>query len=235
MMLRRVIDHAKAQNWTAVVIDFIIVVMGVFIGIQLGNWNAARAERERREQVTQALLTDLRDSREVQRKVIIEPIAEGLAEWRAAFDQGEKPPPYFLRIPGSDTAPDTWNTLQQEQLSALFDPLTLFDLGFYYSETNGVGRKYLRYIAFVESDILPALKQDPAVFYSDDGSALKPQYAASMDRLREYGEESEKLRKWADCLIYRIETARTFDKLCNRNDFVLEGMAQSDRSRGANE
>lgn len=30
------------QNWLAVGLDFFIVVLGVFIGIQLGNWNDAR-------------------------------------------------------------------------------------------------------------------------------------------------------------------------------------------------
>ncbi|MEZ5914813.1 MAG: hypothetical protein R3C42_04190 [Parvularculaceae bacterium] len=47
MLLRRVIEHLRTQNWTAVALDFCIVVIGVFIGIQLGNWNAARADRVR--------------------------------------------------------------------------------------------------------------------------------------------------------------------------------------------
>jgi hypothetical protein len=46
MILRRVTEHVKAQNWFAVAIDFLIVVVGVFIGIQVANWNAARAVRE---------------------------------------------------------------------------------------------------------------------------------------------------------------------------------------------
>ena len=45
MLLRRVIEHVKAQNWTAVALDFVIVVVGVFIGIQVSNWNDARGER----------------------------------------------------------------------------------------------------------------------------------------------------------------------------------------------
>ncbi len=43
MILRRVIEHVRTQNWTAIFLDFIIVVLGVFMGIQLGNWNEARA------------------------------------------------------------------------------------------------------------------------------------------------------------------------------------------------
>ena len=38
MLLRRVIQHVTEQNWTAVVIDFLIVVLGVFMGIQVQGW-----------------------------------------------------------------------------------------------------------------------------------------------------------------------------------------------------
>ena len=46
MLLRRVMAHVKTQDWTAIVIDFVIVVAGVFVGIQVSNWNASRIERE---------------------------------------------------------------------------------------------------------------------------------------------------------------------------------------------
>ncbi len=45
MLFRRVAKHVRDQNWTAVALDFIIVVAGVFIGIQLGNWNEAQQDR----------------------------------------------------------------------------------------------------------------------------------------------------------------------------------------------
>jgi len=45
MILRRVIEHFRKQEWTAIVIDFVIVVAGVFVGMQVNNWNAARADR----------------------------------------------------------------------------------------------------------------------------------------------------------------------------------------------
>jgi hypothetical protein len=35
MLLRRVIEHVKAQDWLAVDTDFVIVVVGVVIGIQV--------------------------------------------------------------------------------------------------------------------------------------------------------------------------------------------------------
>lgn len=42
MLLRRLSRHVKDQNWFAVGIDFLIVVIGVFIGIQVASWNDAR-------------------------------------------------------------------------------------------------------------------------------------------------------------------------------------------------
>jgi hypothetical protein len=57
MLLRRVIEHVREQNWTAVGIDFLIVVIGVFVGIQVANWNTER-ERTRESAVFTARLKD---------------------------------------------------------------------------------------------------------------------------------------------------------------------------------
>lgn len=47
MILRRIIEHVKKQEWTAIAIDFFIVVAGVFVGLQVSNWNEAAADRRR--------------------------------------------------------------------------------------------------------------------------------------------------------------------------------------------
>ena len=60
MILRRVIEHVKAQNWTAVALDFVIVVVGVFIGIQVSNWNDARADRAGERQLLKRLQDETR-------------------------------------------------------------------------------------------------------------------------------------------------------------------------------
>ncbi|MEX2529704.1 MAG: hypothetical protein WD960_02940 [Gemmatimonadota bacterium] len=46
-MLRRITRHVREQNWAAIGIDFVIVVVGVFIGLQAQQWNESRAERAR--------------------------------------------------------------------------------------------------------------------------------------------------------------------------------------------
>lgn len=44
MVVRRFRKHVAKQDWFAVTIDLAIVVLGVFLGIQASNWNAARIE-----------------------------------------------------------------------------------------------------------------------------------------------------------------------------------------------
>ncbi len=59
MILRRVIAHFRRQEWTAIGIDFVIVVLGVFVGIQVSNWNTARTTDQRSRAVTAQLVEDL--------------------------------------------------------------------------------------------------------------------------------------------------------------------------------
>jgi len=56
MIVRRLADSIRRQDWGTVTLEVVIVVLGVFIGIQVSNWNDARAG-EAREAL---LLTELR-------------------------------------------------------------------------------------------------------------------------------------------------------------------------------
>jgi len=226
MTLRRILQHFGDQDWFAVCIDLVVVVVGVFVGIQVANWNEERLEAVRKQQIVEALITDISDSIGVQRR-FVDQIDAGLAGWARSHARGDKPAPYFFRIDGSDTAPDIWGALQQTQLVDLFDPETLFDLSFYYSELAGVGQKYVRYITFVEEQVLPFAEAQPEIFYEAGGSSLKPVYQANMDRLRDFRNESERFIAWAHCLVYRLRSDRTFDTTCLRANFVLDGMNES--------
>ena len=59
MILRRVIAHFRKQEWTAVALDFLIVVIGVFVGLQVNNWNEARAGEQRAQSYLERIGADL--------------------------------------------------------------------------------------------------------------------------------------------------------------------------------
>ena len=60
MILRRVIDHVRNQQWTAIWIDLVIVILGVFIGTQVSNWNAEWETGKKAAVFSERLKTDMR-------------------------------------------------------------------------------------------------------------------------------------------------------------------------------
>lgn len=56
MIFKRAAAKLRAQDWVAISIELAIVIIGVFIGIQVANWNAERLERRE----TQRMLTRLK-------------------------------------------------------------------------------------------------------------------------------------------------------------------------------
>ena len=60
MILRRLSQSLKTQNWSAIWIEFILLVVGVFLGIQVANWNEAREANQKSKIFTERLKADLR-------------------------------------------------------------------------------------------------------------------------------------------------------------------------------
>jgi hypothetical protein len=118
MLLRRITQHIKNENWLAVGIDFVIVVVGVFIGIQVANWNdvqgnraglAASLNRLGKEvsqniDMIEKVLTDfeegrqdLRQGREALNACVFSPEAEAALE-RLLFDFVQDVQPNFVTV-----------------------------------------------------------------------------------------------------------------------------------------
>ncbi|MEO1323223.1 MAG: hypothetical protein AAFV59_09480 [Pseudomonadota bacterium] len=72
MLPRRVAKHVKARDWAAVLLDFVIVVAGVFIGIQLGNWNDDRQTRQSFYAAQNRVLAETRANLETTEQYLID-------------------------------------------------------------------------------------------------------------------------------------------------------------------
>ena len=59
MLLRRISQHVREQNWFAVIIDFLIVVVGILIAFQITSWSEQRQENKLEKAYLHRLATDL--------------------------------------------------------------------------------------------------------------------------------------------------------------------------------
>lgn len=60
MILRRLTKHIEDQNWFAVTLDFLIVVVGVLLAIQVANWNERRQDQSAYNDSVIRLVEELR-------------------------------------------------------------------------------------------------------------------------------------------------------------------------------
>ncbi|MBC7657154.1 MAG: hypothetical protein H7147_08275 [Frankiaceae bacterium] len=73
-MLRRMTHALREQNWATIVIEFVLLVGGVFLGIQAANWNATQQEHALEAEFVERLQRDFRaiDAR----------LAESVTRWQ---------------------------------------------------------------------------------------------------------------------------------------------------------
>ena len=58
MIIRRMADAVREQNWFTVIIEIFIVVIGIFLGLQVTEWNNARNEIQDQINIEYRLLND---------------------------------------------------------------------------------------------------------------------------------------------------------------------------------
>ena len=58
MILRRLSQSLKEQNWTAIWIEFILLVAGVYLGMQVSNWNQAQKDSQSSRLIVENLYAD---------------------------------------------------------------------------------------------------------------------------------------------------------------------------------
>ncbi|WND01925.1 hypothetical protein QGN29_10225 [Temperatibacter marinus] len=59
MILRKFIKHVSEQNWVAVGLDVIVVIVGIFLGMQVTNWNEGKKQESLEQEYIARLHRDL--------------------------------------------------------------------------------------------------------------------------------------------------------------------------------
>lgn len=96
----RLAAHLQRQDWAAVAIDLLIVIIGVFLGIQASNWNDTRKDRQLAREYLGRIGGDL--------SYDIEQLRQREEFWGASADAGDRALLFAEegRLDGND-----WNTL----------------------------------------------------------------------------------------------------------------------------
>ena len=90
MIIKRLRAEAACQNWFGVTVDLVILILGVFLGIQVNNWNQARLDRAEGREYRDRLYFDLEsDQRDVSFR--IQYYGQALAHAQAALAALDRP------------------------------------------------------------------------------------------------------------------------------------------------
>lgn len=127
MLFRRIRDHVANQNWTAVAIDFVIVVAGVFVGTQVSNWNTNRLEQLRAQGYLQRVLANLESDRQG--------MDGALAYWAEVIRYGESAVSYAER--GELAEGSHWRTLLAFYQASQLLPFSLDDTTYLELKSSG--------------------------------------------------------------------------------------------------
>jgi len=189
MILRSVMKHVRDQNWLAVGIDFFIVIVGVFIGIQVANWNEARLEGQEEVLLVERIRADFErivedterslayhQARASDLKTLVRSLRRGTLadEDRLAVERA-----LFLG-PAFQTSADNSGTftelLSSGRANLLRDKVLLNELVAYedFLERFAVGRAYFVDMAFgVQQSFTSRFEYDIEAFFFTDDLQLK--------------------------------------------------------------
>lgn len=175
MILRRLAGAFRQQDWFTVFLEIMIVVLGVFIGIQVSNWNEAQTDKRLEKQYLQRLYDDvvltIDDNlssnewdivRAQTQKLVLEALESGVLseDQRAGFQQG------LLYFGFMNTVSLRWATVEELRSTGkmaiirdieLRELLAQTEASYLYREkqTQSLGERISRYREHIDRKFAP--------------------------------------------------------------------------------
>ena len=164
--------------------EVVIIFIGVTAAFAL---EAARQEREEaayRNSMIAAFVPTFNDLERHTRMFVMENGAK-IAAFDAALARGEQPRLPIYREPGGERPPSrAWDGIVATGVSKALPPELYYELSRFYTRQESFGERYVRYAQVTEQQIM-TLGPDQQGIYDLESGALKPEYAAYVDRLRD--------------------------------------------------
>lgn len=165
MIISRFTQNIRKQDWFAVSVDVLVVIVGIFLGLQVTNWQAGITEQKTAEKYLVRLDSDLQND--------LERMRHTEAFWRTIKDYTERSLRY-LEEPEQSTQ-SSWNTVLGFFQASQIDPFQVNDIT--YNELQQAGQ-----LSLLESH---TLRQKLAEYYSFNGSDIGTQLMRYVPAYRE--------------------------------------------------
>lgn len=155
-------------------VELVIVFVGVYGAFLLSEYRADRQDDERRQQIYQALLTEVQEIGD-NTNGFIASFGPGVERFQQALEAGEMPRPSSVFFTVSYT-PHMWNaTLQSEGLDVL-ELDVLYEVSGLYNQLE-MAFGLLNELQVLSRDVLtPNLDADLSEFYDLETQQLRPKY-----------------------------------------------------------
>ncbi len=221
MILRRVASAFRRQDWFTVFVETMIVVLGVFLGLQVNNWNEARQQANKEQATMSRLLADF----EAQEKLLVERVerAEMLTrksgELLALLRAGDEPADrehikelifWCLAVTYRQAPPASYAELVSSGLFAELSAISLRKALVHYGQVNAFW-SYLDGQAGAQINEESRFRQAITIVVDTDGFSMSPSIVHDYDwiKLKEAGVAISTIQQlqWQQLELHRRDLA----------------------------
>ena len=180
------------------VFEIVIVFIGVTAAFALEAARQDRQDSNYRKSMIAALIPTLDDlirhNRTFERDVDAR-----IATFDADLAGGRHPLLPIYREPGGERPPiRAWDGIVATGVSKALRPDLFFNLSLFYTRQESFGERYVRYAEMTEQEVLPLGPRQQGIY--EPSGALKPRFAAYVDRLRDLSAAAKRLDPQANDL-----------------------------------
>ena len=166
-----------SKAFRRVAFELFIVFFGVWGALWAENRREEVKDREKAVRIAEAMVTNLDTTAINWETPFIAEQQTQLARWRESYERGDRPIPFYFRVPGGEQGPtEIWDAAISSGLLDVLDPVLVSDLGTFFREWGGVVVRLSRYQDRTEELIYPGLGEGADWYYKDGSTRLKPEF-----------------------------------------------------------
>jgi len=194
-----------APPWAArLALELVVVFIGVYAAFALSQHEARKEAQERRRQLQDALVREIRDLTNNTRRVA-QQLPLQLAQFDSAMRAGSRPP----LIPWTEPVrvqTHMWDATLQSGALDLFDIPTVYALSRFYNELTAGFEQVNQLRSLSESVLIPNLERGGDEFYEPGGRALRPKYGWYRAGLGRLAQLAKSITAQGDSLVNQLSS-----------------------------